>query len=70
MSNSQNTQLTVGQTVTVWPRITPANGESRDTEPGAQPWKATVVGWTDTKVIVACEYSPDGIRALDRELVR
>lgn len=38
--------LAAGDTVTIWPPL--SVGMSRDTEPGAQPWKATFVGVTPT----------------------
>ena len=61
------TTLTVGQTVTIEPRVT--FSADRDTEPGAQPWTATCVGWTPTKILVM-EPGYDTIRQVDRELVR
>ncbi len=40
-----------GQTVTVWPVL--GVGESRDTEPGAQPRRAEFVGYTtDGRAII------------------
>lgn len=40
-----------GEQVTIWPSVDRASGESRDTEPGAQPWTAEYRG-----------LSPDGSR--------
>lgn len=34
----------IGKEITIWPLV--GRGESRDTEPGLQPWKATLVGVT------------------------
>lgn len=38
--------LQPGDTVTVWPTCSRGTGESYDTEPGLQPWKATYLGTT------------------------
>lgn len=38
--------LTPGDEVTIWPSVSRACGESYDTEPGAQPWKAKYLGTT------------------------
>lgn len=52
--------LAVGDEITVWPLI--SRGESRDTEAGAQPWKATYLGTTkDGHILVqdlAKKYGP------------
>lgn len=40
----------IGETVTILPRLGP--GESRDTEPGAQPWTAVLVGCARGKAII------------------
>jgi hypothetical protein len=58
---------TIGQMVTITPSLSP--GESRDTEPGAQPWQAVCVGYTATKIIVD-EGEKYGFRGIDRESVR
>jgi hypothetical protein len=43
--------LNPGDIVTIWPRVRP--GESRDTEGGLQPWKATFLGATpDGRIVV------------------
>lgn len=43
-----------GQQVTIWPRIDRAAGITYDTEAGAQPWTATLLGFaTDDRLIVA-----------------
>jgi hypothetical protein len=63
--------LTHGMTVRITPRLSP--GESRDTEAGAQPWQATVVGWTDDKVLIADDSKyggEDGFRSIDRSAVQ
>jgi hypothetical protein len=57
--------LTVGQTITIWPLL--SRGESRDSEPGAQPWKAVCVGWTDEHVLIE---EGDSIRKIKWEGVR
>jgi hypothetical protein len=36
--------LAIGDEITIWPKL--ASYESRDTEPGAQPWKAKYLGTT------------------------
>jgi hypothetical protein len=57
--------LTPGDTVTVWPALNRRHGESYDTEPGAQPWKATYLGTTkDGKLLVQeGSYEPREINA-------
>lgn len=71
-TTQQQPTLVVGQEITIWPKVT--FSADRDTEPGAQPWKAIVVGYTDDKVIIAddSEYyrARGGFRAIDRECVR
>jgi hypothetical protein len=69
LTSTEYAPLTVGQTITIWPKV--LFSADRDTEPGAQPWEATVVGYTDDKVIIASDYpEPGGFRAIDRECVR
>lgn len=65
----------LGQEVTIWPREDLSIGMSRDTEPGLQPWKAKVLGYsimpeggTGLQVLVQQgEYEP---RLVDFGLVR
>lgn len=47
-------QLKTGDEVTIWPLR--GRGESYDTEPGLQPWKAEFLGWTtDGRLIISTE---------------
>jgi len=56
--NADELRASIGETVTVIPAVT--FSADRDTEPGAQPWKATLVGVTlDGKAIIQQEgYDP------------
>jgi hypothetical protein len=55
-----------GDEVTIWPRV--YAGESRDTEAGAQPWKATFIGaTTDGRYII--EEAGHAFRTVDAECI-
>lgn len=65
-------EMETGETIEVWPNLSP--GESRDTEPGAQPWETTFVEYDedhDQILVPAGEYFkdmfPDGKRPIKRE---
>lgn len=47
--------VSAGDEVTIWPPL--GQGESRDTEPGAQPWKAKCIGyiWLEDNLMVAVD---------------
>lgn len=58
----------LGQPVTVWPHVSRGTGESRDTEPGLQPWTAEFAGFDDDGNPQVVEATDGRVRSLKGEL--